>query len=144
MMFYLCLSSGIEIWVNMLVWLYVVLSVIHSLIQISTNQVLVRFTVFGESTIALIAIAVRVKWPESPLCTHLTTRIAAHQLNVCSLRRNPANVTVRRQGGVEDNSRASSRTDETSRPSKTIQGLLCRTADLSPNRAEGPLYVRNA
>lgn len=59
LMFYLNLSGGTEAWVSVLAWLYVVLRVIHSLIQITTNQVMVRFTVFGVSTIALMAMAVR-------------------------------------------------------------------------------------
>ena len=59
LMFYLHLSGGTEVWVSVLAWLYVGLRVIHSLIQITINQVLFRFTVFALSTLALMVMAVR-------------------------------------------------------------------------------------
>ena len=42
-----------------LAWIYVVLRVIHSLIQCTINRVTLRFTVFSLSTIVLIVWAVR-------------------------------------------------------------------------------------
>jgi hypothetical protein len=42
-----------------LAWAYVVLRVIHSLIQCTINRVMLRFTVFSLSTIVLIVWAVR-------------------------------------------------------------------------------------
>jgi len=42
-----------------LAWTYVVLRVVHSLIQCTVNLVMVRFTVFTLSTIALAVMAIR-------------------------------------------------------------------------------------
>jgi hypothetical protein len=42
-----------------LAWTYVVLRVVHSLIQCTVNVVMVRFTVFTLSTIALAVMAIR-------------------------------------------------------------------------------------
>ena len=42
-----------------LAWTYVVLRVVHSLIQCTVNIIMLRFTVFALSTLALAALAVR-------------------------------------------------------------------------------------
>ena len=42
-----------------LAWTYVVLRVVHSLVQCTTNNVTIRFTVFSLSTIVLIVLAAR-------------------------------------------------------------------------------------
>lgn len=41
-----------------LAWAYVVLRIVHSLVQSLWNRVIVRFTVFGLSTLALLGLAV--------------------------------------------------------------------------------------
>jgi hypothetical protein len=42
-----------------LAWAYVILRVVHTLIQCTINRVMWRFTVFSLSTLALMAMAVR-------------------------------------------------------------------------------------
>lgn len=42
-----------------LAWTYVVLRVVHSLIQCTVNIIMLRFTVFALSTLALAALAIR-------------------------------------------------------------------------------------
>jgi hypothetical protein len=43
----------------MLAWMYVVLRVIHSLVQAINNRVTLRFAVFGLSSLVLIALIIR-------------------------------------------------------------------------------------
>ena len=45
-----------------LAWTYVVLRVVHSLIQCTVNIVVLRFAVFTLSTLALAALALRTAW----------------------------------------------------------------------------------
>jgi hypothetical protein len=45
-----------------LAWTYVVLRVVHSLVQCTVNIVMLRFTVFSLSTLALAALALRTAW----------------------------------------------------------------------------------
>jgi len=42
-----------------LAWTYVVLRVVHSLVQCTVNVIMLRFTVFALSTLALAALAIR-------------------------------------------------------------------------------------
>lgn len=57
LMFYIALTGGESGLMGALAWAYVVLRVIHSLIQISSNKVMVRFAIFTLSTIMLIVMA---------------------------------------------------------------------------------------
>ncbi|HEX2591584.1 MAG TPA: MAPEG family protein [Rhizomicrobium sp.] len=60
--FYAYLSGGndpINIW---LAWAYVVLRVLHSLIQGTANQVTARFGIFALSTVVLMILAGRCVW----------------------------------------------------------------------------------
>ncbi len=41
-----------------LAWVYVVLRIVHSLVQSLWNRVIVRFTIFGASTLALLGLAI--------------------------------------------------------------------------------------
>ena len=59
MVFYVVLAGHSDQIHIYLAWAYVALRVIHSLIQNTANVVLVRFTVFTLSTLALAAMAVR-------------------------------------------------------------------------------------
>ena len=45
-----------------LAWAYVVLRIVHSLIQCTVNIVMLRFSVFTLSTIALAVLALRTAW----------------------------------------------------------------------------------
>jgi hypothetical protein len=42
-----------------LAWLYVVLRVVHSLVQATVNVIMIRFAVFAVATLVLLALAVR-------------------------------------------------------------------------------------
>ena len=49
-------ADPINVW---LAWAYVALRVVHSLIQATTNVILVRFSIFMVSTLVLVVLAVR-------------------------------------------------------------------------------------
>lgn len=52
--------AGVADEINLgLAWAYVVLRVLHSLVQITANKVTLRFVLFAVSTLVLVAIAVR-------------------------------------------------------------------------------------
>ena len=57
--FYLTLAGAADNFNVMLLWAYVVLRVVHSLIQATINKVMIRFLVFLISSLALIVIIVR-------------------------------------------------------------------------------------
>lgn len=57
LMFYIALTGGESGLMGHLAWGYVLLRVIHSLVQITSNKVMVRFAVFTLSTIVLIVMA---------------------------------------------------------------------------------------
>ena len=59
LIFYIYMA-GTSDWLAIdLAWTYVILRVIHSLIQCTINRVLLRFTVFALSTLVLMILAVR-------------------------------------------------------------------------------------
>lgn len=57
LMIYIALTGGETGLMGHLAWAYVILRVIHSLVQITSNKVMVRFSVFALSTIVLIVMA---------------------------------------------------------------------------------------
>ena len=57
LMFYIALTGGEGFLTWHLAWAYVILRVLHSLVQITSNKVMVRFTIFSLSTIVLIVMA---------------------------------------------------------------------------------------
>jgi hypothetical protein len=57
-MFWALLSGVGTSLIGLLAWIYVGLRVVHSMVQISTGPVLVRFSVFGLSTLCLMAMVV--------------------------------------------------------------------------------------
>ena len=57
LMFYITLTGVESGLMGHLAWAYVILRVIHSLVQITSNKVMVRFSVFTLSTIVLIVMA---------------------------------------------------------------------------------------
>lgn len=57
LMFYIVLTGGESSLMGHLAWAYVILRVIHSLVQITSNKVMVRFSIFSFSTIVLIVMA---------------------------------------------------------------------------------------
>jgi len=57
LMFYISLTGGESDLMALLAWVYVILRVIHSLVQITINKVMVRFSIFSLSTFALIIMA---------------------------------------------------------------------------------------
>lgn len=57
--FFLALGGGADNLNVMLLWAYVILRVVHSLVQTTVNLVMLRFLVFTISTLCLIAIVVR-------------------------------------------------------------------------------------
>jgi hypothetical protein len=59
LVFYAFLVGHDDMWNIYLAWAYVALRVVHSLVQGTVNNVTIRFSVFGLSTLALMAIAVR-------------------------------------------------------------------------------------
>lgn len=59
LMFYLSLSSqGDSIYMYM-AWGYVVLRIIHSLVQVTSNKVMHRFSIFALSSVVLIVMSLR-------------------------------------------------------------------------------------
>ncbi|MGN6147643.1 MAG: MAPEG family protein [Rhizomicrobium sp.] len=59
LVFYIYLAGRVDQTAVWLAWAYVVLRVVHSLIQCTTNKVTLRFTVFALSTLVLMIMAVR-------------------------------------------------------------------------------------
>ncbi|MGB0907892.1 MAG: MAPEG family protein [Maricaulaceae bacterium] len=59
LMFYLQLTTGGDDLSLKLAWAYVVLRVLHSLVQVTVNKVMIRFGLFTVSTIILIFMAAR-------------------------------------------------------------------------------------
>ena len=57
MMFFAALTGGPDSTALTLAWAYVVLRVVHSLIQSTFNKVMVRFVVFSASTVVLMVLA---------------------------------------------------------------------------------------
>lgn len=57
--FYLALGGGADTINVYLLWAYVILRVVHSLIQATVNIIMIRFLVFIISSLALLAIIVR-------------------------------------------------------------------------------------
>lgn len=57
LMFYIALTGGESGLMGHLAWAYVILRVIHSLVQITSNKVMVRFSIFTFSTLVLIVMA---------------------------------------------------------------------------------------
>jgi len=58
LMFYLALTDQMTDFNLYLAWGYVFLRVIHSLVQVTSNKVLVRFGVFASSSLVLIVMTV--------------------------------------------------------------------------------------
>ena len=50
------LGTGVNLW---LAWTYVILRVIHSLVQATTNVILLRFGIFMVSSVVLLVLAIR-------------------------------------------------------------------------------------
>jgi len=59
LMFFAALTGGVDGFALRLAWLYVVLRVVHSLVQATVNKVVVRFLVFCAATIVLLVFTVR-------------------------------------------------------------------------------------
>ena len=57
LMFYIALAGGESGLMGHLAWGYVVLRVLHSLVQVTSNNVMIRFSLFSLSTILLIIMA---------------------------------------------------------------------------------------
>jgi hypothetical protein len=58
LMFFAAMTGGADATALGLAWAYVVLRVLHSLVQATINRVIVRFAVFATATLVLIAFAV--------------------------------------------------------------------------------------
>lgn len=59
LMFYLQISGMNDGLFAHLAWVYVILRILHSLVQITFNKVMIRFSLFTLSTLVLIFIALR-------------------------------------------------------------------------------------
>ena len=59
LMFFAALTGGVDGFALRVAWLYVVLRVVHSLVQATVNKVVVRFLVFCAATIVLLVFTVR-------------------------------------------------------------------------------------
>ncbi len=57
LMFYLYLNKLTPDWILYLAWAYVAIRVIHSLVQVSQNKVLIRFSLFALGSVCLIIMA---------------------------------------------------------------------------------------
>ena len=57
LMFYIVLTNGQSSLMGYLAWAFVILRVLHSLVQVSAGKVIVRFAIFSLSTIVLIVMA---------------------------------------------------------------------------------------
>jgi hypothetical protein len=58
-MFFAALTGGGDATALRLAWAYVLLRVVHSLVQATVNRVIVRFSIFALATVALATITVR-------------------------------------------------------------------------------------
>jgi len=58
-MFFAALTGGGDATSLMLAWAYVLLRVVHSLVQATINRVIVRFSIFALATLALAMITAR-------------------------------------------------------------------------------------
>ena len=58
-MFFAALTGGGDATALRLAWAYVLLRVVHSLVQATVNRVIVRFSIFALATLALAMITVR-------------------------------------------------------------------------------------
>ena len=59
LMFFAVLAGGADATTLGLAWAYVVLRVVHSLVQATFNRVVVRFSIFALATLTLMAMAAR-------------------------------------------------------------------------------------
>ncbi|HSQ69215.1 MAG TPA: MAPEG family protein [Steroidobacteraceae bacterium] len=59
LMFFAALTGGGDATALRLAWAYVILRVLHSLVQATFNKVIVRFSVFALGTVALMVLAAR-------------------------------------------------------------------------------------
>ena len=59
LMFFAVLTGGADAATLGLAWAYVVLRVLHSLVQATFNRVIVRFSIFALATFTLMAMAAR-------------------------------------------------------------------------------------
>jgi hypothetical protein len=59
LMFFAALSGGGDVLALRLAWVYVILRVVHSLVQATINRVMVRFGIFAVATLVLMALTVR-------------------------------------------------------------------------------------
>ena len=59
LMFYSHLVGGADGFNIMLAWVYVALRVLHSLVQLTANSVMIRFSLFALSSLVLIIITIR-------------------------------------------------------------------------------------
>ena len=59
LMFFAAMTGGADPTALKLAWAYVILRVLHSLVQATFNRVMVRFSLFALGTLALAMIAVR-------------------------------------------------------------------------------------
>ena len=57
LMFYIFLTNAASLVMIYCAWGYVILRVLHSLVQITSNKVMIRFSLFSLSTILLIVMA---------------------------------------------------------------------------------------
>jgi hypothetical protein len=58
-MFFAAMTGGADATALWLAWAYVILRVLHSLVQATINRVIVRFGIFATATLVLMALAVR-------------------------------------------------------------------------------------
>ena len=59
LMFFAAMTGGADSTALWLAWAYVILRVLHSLVQATINRVIVRFGIFATATLVLMALAVR-------------------------------------------------------------------------------------
>jgi len=58
LMFYLYLEKFSPSWILYLAWAYVIIRVVHSLVQITSNKVIARFSLFVLGSICLLVLAI--------------------------------------------------------------------------------------
>jgi hypothetical protein len=59
LMFFAALTGGVDAFALKLAWAYVILRVVHSLVQATLNRVIVRFSVFAVGSLVLMIFTVR-------------------------------------------------------------------------------------
>jgi hypothetical protein len=59
LMFFVALTGGVDGTTLLLGWAYVVSRILHSLVQATSNKVMLRFTVFAAGSLLLMMMAVR-------------------------------------------------------------------------------------